>query len=766
MPEPVTPDADTADGADRRGPPAALEALVALGRRVPFTLGVVALMLVLGVATQTLWSPLRERPLLDVVAYGLPALEAGRWWTPVTGAFFALVPAQYLPVAGGALVLLGWSELRLGTRGAALAATTCHLAGVLGASVLLWPLARTTWSWAHTTAAVLDVGFSAGALGAVAAASATLRPPWRGRLRAVLSLYAVLSFLYIGLLWDLEHLLAIGAGLLLGPYLVGRTPMRPHVRFTRHEWRVLAFTLFLVAAAVRVVLYVVPSDGPLGATTTDADVVSVLAGAGVSVLLANGLRQGSRRVWTLAGALTTLGLLAGLAVLVIEAVAPDRLGPGDEVVSAVPQLVVDVLLWSVQLWVLVAGRSAFRARTHRRQRAELAAQAAGRSGQGGQGGHAGADDRDTAIALLEQHGGTTTSWMGTWEDNDWFLLPADAPHAATTPDGGDASGWPLGYLAHQVHRGVAVALGDPVAADADTRARVLAAFVDDQESRGHQVCFFSVSEEVRAWGADRGYRSVTVAEEALIDLPALQFTGKRWQDVRTALNRAAKEGITYRQGHLAAMPRGVLSQVRAISELWVGDKGLPEMGFTLGGVDEALDPHTLVGLAVDTQHTVHGVTSWLPVHAGGGVVRGWTLDVMRRLPDGFRPVTEFLIASACLSFRDAGAEVVSLSGAPLAHAGGADAGADARTDAGVGVEPLDRLLGGLGEALEPLYGFRSLESFKQKFSPRGVPLHLVFRDEAALPRIGLALTSAYLPGASMRELALAGMRARRDSAGP
>jgi lysylphosphatidylglycerol synthetase-like protein (DUF2156 family) len=336
------------------------------------------------------------------------------------------------------------------------------------------------------------------------------------------------------------------------------------------------------------------------------------------------------------------------------------------------------------------------------------------------------------------------SWMGTWEDNLWFLLPATA------------GGPPLGYVAHQVHRGVSVALGDPVAADAATRARVLDAFVDDQEARGRQVCLFSVTAEVRDWGTDRGYRSLTVAEEALIDLPTLQFTGKRWQDVRTALNRAAKEGITYHEGHLADMPRAVLSQVRAISELWVGDKGLPEMGFTLGGIDEALDRHVLVGLAVDGDRTVHGVTSWLPVHAGGGVVRGWTLDVMRRLPDGFRPVTEFLIASACLSFRDAGAEVVSLSGAPLAHAGGPG------TDAGGGIEPLDRLLGGLGEALEPLYGFRSLESFKQKFSPRAVPVHLVFRDEAALPRIGLALTSAYLPGASMRELALAGLRARRD----
>jgi lysylphosphatidylglycerol synthetase-like protein (DUF2156 family) len=715
--------------------------LLGPARRAPFTLSVVALMLVLGVATGTLWSPLRDRPLLEGVAYGLPALEAGRWWTPVTGAFFALVPAQYLPVAGGALLLLGWSELRLGTRSVAVSAVAGHLAGVVGASVVLWPLTHTTWTWARTTGGVLDAGFSAGALGAVAAASVTLRPPWRGRLRALLCLYAVLSFLYIGLLWDLEHLLAVGTGLLLGPGLVGRRPAGPHVRLTRHEWRVLAWTLFVVAAAVRVLLYLVPSDGPLGASTTDADVLSVLVGAGVSLLLADGLRQGSRQVWHLAALLAGLGLLAGLAVLVVEVLAPDRLGPGDEVVSAVPQVVVDVLLWSLQLWVLLAGRSAFRAPGRRGRLTD-------RTGA--------RDGRETAIALLERYGGTTMSWMGTWPDNAWFLLPAPRPDPAHPGV--------IGYQAHQLHRGVAVALGDPVAADARTRARVLAAFVDEQESHGRQACFFSVTDEVRAWGAAHGYRHLTVAEEAVIDLPALQFTGRRWQDVRTALNRAAREGITYREGRLADMPRGVLAQVRAISELWVGDKGLPEMGFTLGGIDEAMDPHALVGLAVDAEGTVHGVTSWLPVHAGGGVVRGRTLDVMRRLPDGFRPVTEFLVASACLSFKAAGLEVVSLSGAPLAHTGaaGTDAADPGAAGPGAAAEPLDRLLGALGEALEPLYGFRSLESFKRKFSPRGQALHLVFRDEAALPRIGLALTSAYLPGTSMRQLALAGIRARRD----
>ena len=721
-------DAAAEGDVDRTGGPGRLTRVANLVRRVPFTVTVVGVMVVLGIVTGSLWSALNDRPLLDDVGYGLPSLRAGLWWTPATGAFFALVPAQYLPVLGGAALLVGWSELRLGTRRVAVAAVSCHLVGVVGSALLLLALSRGTWDWADRLAEVVDVGFSAGALGAVAAASATLTPPWRGRLRTLLLLYAVLSLLYIGVLWDLEHFLAVLTGLLLGPYLLGRRPQPPGLRLTRHEWRITAFTLFLVSALVRVVLYFTPSDGPLGATTDDTDATAVMFGAAISLLLANGLRKGSRRVWHLAGALTTLSLVFGLLLLLIEVYSPDRLNGAGQIESSVPQLAVDVLLWAVQLGVLVAGRSAFRARSSRRGRAQsLSAMS----------------DRDAAVELLKTHGGTTMSWMGTWPDNSWFVQR-------------DAAGVPTGYLAFQTHRGVAIGLGDPVAADPAARQAVLRAFADDREAHGELSCFFSVTEDVREWGRSTGRRDVLVAEEAIIDLPALEFRGKKWQDVRTALNRAAKEGIAYREGPLAAMPRGIITQVRAISEVWVGDKGLPEMGFTLGGIDEALDPDTVVGLAVDADSTVHGVTSWLPVHAPGGRVRGWTLDVMRRLPDGFRPVTEFLIASACLSFQANDAEVLSLSGAPLAHAGAS----------GAEREPLDRLLGTLGEALEPLYGFRSLESFKQKFSPRSEPVYLVFPDEAALPRIGLALTAAYLPGASMRELALAGIRARRNAEAP
>ena len=76
----------------------------------------------------------------------------------------------------------------------------------------------------------------------------------------------------------------------------------------------------------------------------------------------------------------------------------------------------------------------------------------------------------------------------------------------------------------------------------------------------------------------------------------------------------------------------------------------------------------------------------------------------------------------------------------------------------------DRLLDKLGASLEPFYGFRSLHAFKAKFAPRYEPIHLAFRDEADLPRIGVALTRAYLPDASPRQLLAAGLSARGEHA--
>src|SRR4051794_19800702 len=107
-----------------------------LREKIPFTLSVACLTLLAGVATTSLWRPLRGESLLDVVAYGLPAFSEGRWWTPASGVLFAQTPLQYVPTLGTFVLLCGFAEYRMGTRRAAGTAGVTPPAGGLGAAAL------------------------------------------------------------------------------------------------------------------------------------------------------------------------------------------------------------------------------------------------------------------------------------------------------------------------------------------------------------------------------------------------------------------------------------------------------------------------------------------------------------------------------------------------------------------------------------------------------------------------------------------------------
>ena len=161
-----------------------------------------------------------------------------------------------------------------------------------------------------------------------AAATATLKTPWRGRLRALLLAYAAVSFVYIGVLWDLEHLLAIALGLALGPYLVGRRIDLRARSLSRHEYRLLASGAFLVSAAAAFASSLSAAGGPLtvGLDDTETSLTSGSVFVVIWLLVANGLRSGRRRAWRFAVGLTIVSLLAIVAIGIALAGGGDHLG--------------------------------------------------------------------------------------------------------------------------------------------------------------------------------------------------------------------------------------------------------------------------------------------------------------------------------------------------------------------------------------------------------------------------------------------------------
>jgi phosphatidylglycerol lysyltransferase len=344
------------------------------------------------------------------------------------------------------------------------------------------------------------------------------------------------------------------------------------------------------------------------------------------------------------------------------------------------------------------------------------------------GSDSGRQDRIKARNLLHQGGGPI-SWMALWEPNSYWF----------SPDG-------RGAVAFQRHGSVALTLGGAIG-PADGQGHVTEGFLAYCSGQALIPALYSCDDTLWPMLQDRGFSRVAVAQETRLAIRELEFKGKEWQNVRTALNRAAKLGVEAVWGTYASLPAALRLKLSEVSEEWAAGKTVPEMGFTLGGIDELDDPEVLCCLAVDGNGTVHGVTSWLPVYDDGRLVSR-TLDVMRRGADAFPGVMEFLIASAVLELRSS-VEVISLSGSPLASLPGSGTGPGTGSGGGDQADNLVRILDLVGHALEPVYGFRSLAAFKSRFKPEYRALYLYYQDPLYLPAIGRALTRAYLPGLSL-----------------
>ncbi|MET3205870.1 UNVERIFIED_ORG: lysylphosphatidylglycerol synthetase-like protein (DUF2156 family) [Arthrobacter sp. UYEF13] len=353
------------------------------------------------------------------------------------------------------------------------------------------------------------------------------------------------------------------------------------------------------------------------------------------------------------------------------------------------------------------------------------------------------DDKAKARAILTAGEGSSISWMTLWSGNRyWFSRLGDS------------------FIAYRVIASVALTLGGPVGPK--TRmTELITEFSLYCRANGWTPCLYSVPQDVRDTAVALGWEAAEVGQETVLPLENLSFKGKKFQDIRTALNKADKAGIYAEWVTYPAASRVIQSQIQEVSEEWVAERNMPEMGFTLGGLDELDDPEVQCLIAVDSERRVHAVTSWLPVYRHGNIT-GRTLDVMRRRSDGFRPAIEFLIASAASSLREEGLGFISLSAAPLARIPGSGTPDQIRDDAGP--NGLERILNALGSALEPVYGFRSLLAFKGKFHPRYQTLFMTYPDSAALPGIAQALTRAYVPSISLGDaLQLVGRIIRRQN---
>ena len=346
--------------------------------------------------------------------------------------------------------------------------------------------------------------------------------------------------------------------------------------------------------------------------------------------------------------------------------------------------------------------------------------------------------RANAGRLVELDG-ESMSFMTTWEGNHyWFSATGRSA------------------IAYRVSYGIALTTTGPFG-DRGEWSSDLREFARFSMQQSWSPVLYSVHREQRDQLAAMGWYSLEVGSEMVVDPRQWKTTGKKWQDIRTAINKAKRSGISDVMSTFNEAPNDIREQIEEISEQWAQLKALPEMKFTLGGVEELHDPRVRILYAIDAEGTVLGVTSWLPTWRDGRII-GWTLDFMRHRTDSPNGIMEFLIARMAERLRDEGlehpecaVEFMSLSAAPLAGMNPQRDNADETGHMDTGTVMLQHALQIVADWMEPAYGFHSLFNFKRKFQPTEEPVYICYPDPAVLAQIGLAVVRAYVPSLTAKE---------------
>ncbi len=293
-----------------------------------------------------------------------------------------------------------------------------------------------------------------------------------------------------------------------------------------------------------------------------------------------------------------------------------------------------------------------------------------------------------------------------------------------------------GFIAYELHRGVAVACGDPVCAPADLQSMLLA-FAQYCESRAWRFTFVGSSAEVGAAAAGLGFKAVKVGEEAFFDLSKRSLTGRAAKKARSAINLGRRTGIVveeYRDRSPA-----IDSEIEEVAAEWLATRNGPAMSFLLRSRPLLERERKRIFTA-----TYEGrLVAFLTCSPAPGRDMLFVEELARR-QDAPYGTSELLIHVARETARRDGISLFSLGVAPLQGA----------THQPYGRFHLLRALFALCYGrINFIYSFRSLNHYKKKFGPT------FWEDSFLLYQSGLlatalAVLAAFSPDGGIPSLVL------------
>lgn len=292
-----------------------------------------------------------------------------------------------------------------------------------------------------------------------------------------------------------------------------------------------------------------------------------------------------------------------------------------------------------------------------------------------------------------------------------------------------------GFIMYAVEGRSWIALGDPVGTP-EEQAELAWRFRESAYRQGCRPVFYEVGLENLPLYIDLGLTLLKLGEEARVPLESFTLEGKSRAKLRQSVRYCHGQGCRF-DVVPADEVEALLPQLRVVSDAWLARKRTREKGFSLG----RFDPHYLTHFPMALVRRDDSILAFANV-LGTGTKEELSVDLMRHLPDAPNGIMDFLFVQMMLWGAGQGYRWFNLGMAPMS---------------GFESHPLAPAWARLGALLyrhgEPLYNFRGLRHYKEKFQPRWETRYLATPGGLALPGVltnVAALISGGLAGAIAR----------------
>jgi len=286
-----------------------------------------------------------------------------------------------------------------------------------------------------------------------------------------------------------------------------------------------------------------------------------------------------------------------------------------------------------------------------------------------------------------------------------------------------------GVVAYALWWNVAVVLADPICRP-DCREKLVHGFIRHCRSCDWKPVFYCLHHSHRDIYDCAGFQLVRIAEEARLRLADFKLDGARFQNLRTARNKARKNGLVFGwYGGAGTQPdEQTERQLLELSKEWLARKRGGEMGFDLS----SFNPQVIREKGAAVVHSPDGSLEAFATWHTYAHDKGRCLDIMRSHARA-RDVMDFLILESIQYFREQGVEEVSFGSAPLAN-----------TSDPSERSMHERAVRYVFENLERFYGYKRLFFFKQKYQPCWEPRYLAYPCGTSLLLVGVAIAGVHL----------------------